>query len=66
MSSTINEIYSDKFKIRMFIKNCTGPIPDELKFEGWQTSGKYNKPIHDWIEHRKGEPIPDEMKFDGW
>ena len=36
MSSTINEIYSDKFKIQMFIKHRLGEyIPNELKFEGW-------------------------------
>ena len=35
MGATIDEIYSDEFKIRMFIKHYTGPIPNELKFEGW-------------------------------
>ena len=37
-----------------------------MKFEGWQTSGHLEKPIHHWIEYRKGEPIPEDIKFDGW
>ena len=37
-----------------------------MKFKGWQTTGKYVKPIHYWIHHRKGEPILKELKFDGW
>ena len=42
------------------------PIPEDMKFEGWQTYGRYNKPIHWWIRDRPGEPIPEDMKYDGW
>ena len=49
----------------MFIKHYKGPIPGEFKYQGWQRSGDY-KPIHWWIEKRRGEPIPKDMKFDGW
>ena len=66
MSYTTDEIYSNEFKLQQFIKHCTGPIPDELKFEGWQTSGKDEKAIHHWIKYRLCEPIPKDMKFKGW
>lgn len=47
------------------------PIPDELKFQGWQTyetvyEHEHNKAIHYWIRYRKDEPIPEDMKFEGW
>ena len=35
MSSKIDYLYSNEFKIYKFIKHYKGPIPDELKFEGW-------------------------------
>ena len=35
MSSIINWAYSDEFKVYMFIKHRMGPIPDELKYQGW-------------------------------
>ena len=42
------------------------PIPEDMEFDGWETSGEDFKPIHFWIHHRPGEPIPEDMKFDGW
>ena len=37
-----------------------------MKFQGWQTSGEDEKPIHYWIEYHPGEPIPEDMKLEGW
>ena len=31
----MNSEMNNAIKIQEFIKDCTGPIPDELKFEGW-------------------------------
>lgn len=68
MSSKIDYLYSNEFKIYKIIKYCKGPIPDELKFECWKRSFGVDgcKPIHFWIEYRPGESIPDELKFKGW
>ena len=61
---TIDTIYSNDFKIEMFIKHRLGePIPEDMKYPGWKGGGY---PIHYWIKYRPGEPIPDEMKFAGW
>lgn len=53
------------------------PIPDELKFEGWQTSigiDDGNVPITRWFANRLAvtnhdeipEPVPADMFFEGW
>ena len=42
------------------------PIPDDMKFDGWQTTGKWGFPVNVWIEYRRDEPIPEDMKIEGW
>ena len=53
--------------IHYWIKYRKAPIPDELKFDGWETSEgyKHEPPIHKWIIYRPGEPIPEELKSFG-
>ena len=68
MFTETDEICMRIFEILDFIRDCTGPIPNDMKFKGWQTfKSFYNeRPIHYWIRYRQGEPIPEDMKFQGW
>ena len=53
--------------IRYWIEYRKGePIPEDMKFEDWQTFGRGCRPVYCWIAFRPGEPIPDELKFEGW
>ena len=40
------------------------PIPEELKYPGWQTDKKnWESPLMYWIEFRINEPIPDDIYY---
>ena len=42
------------------------PIPNKLKFDGWEEYGEDDPPIYYWIKYRQGEDIPKDMKYSGW
>lgn len=44
------------------------PIPEDLKYLGWQTDRDNAKetPLMIWVRCREGEPIPEDMYYPGW
>ena len=54
-------------RIQEFIEHCTGPVPEELKSEGWQGIKRHDgDTLHVWIKHHCGENIPQELFYNGW
>ena len=51
-----------------WIKYCTEPIPEDMKYPNWQTDRNWLEytPLMLWIDCRYDEPIPEELKYPGW